>query len=109
MDSARRRLLQRMRQATKGPSVVRFVQSVRGGKLCRANLQMRPRAISVLNWLPSFRMAAANRRCHPYASARCHQNADPDDGSADGRVGGTDQITELVIGNTIEAAVHLQL
>jgi len=25
------------------------------------------------------------------------------------RGGGTDQITELVIGNTIEAAVHLQL
>ena len=52
---------------------------------------------------------AANRRCYPCANARCHQNAGPDDGSADGRLGGTDQITELVIGNTIEAAVHLQL
>ena len=51
----------------------------------------------------------ANRRCYLCANAGCHQNADPNDGSADGRVGGTDQITELVIGNTIEAAVHLQL
>src|SRR6516225_10052585 len=39
MDPKGRRLLQRMRQASKGPSVVTFVQSVRGGKLCRANLQ----------------------------------------------------------------------
>src|SRR6516162_8755531 len=54
-------------------------------------------------------MAAANRRCHPCANARCHQNADPNDRSNDGHLGGTDQITELVIGNTIEAAVHLQL
>src|SRR6516162_958054 len=54
-------------------------------------------------------MAAANRRCHPCANARCHQNADPNDGSNDGHLGRTDQITELVIGNTIEAAVHLQL
>ena len=54
-------------------------------------------------------IAAANRRCHPCANARCHQNADPNDGSNDGRLGGTDQITEFVIGDTIEAAVHLQL
>ena len=37
------------------------------------------------------------------------KNADPNDGSNDGRLGGTDQITEFVIGDTIEAAVHLQL
>src|SRR5215469_17153034 len=39
MDPKGRRLLQRMRQASKESSLVRFVQLVRGIKLCRANLQ----------------------------------------------------------------------
>ena len=40
------------------------------------------------------RMAGADRRCHPRANAEHHQNADPNDGSDDGRLGGADQITE---------------
>src|SRR5262249_49305915 len=39
-------------------------------------------------------MARTNRRHRSRANAEHHQNADPNDGSEDGRLGGADQITE---------------
>src|SRR5262245_12330344 len=52
-------------------------------------------------------MAAASRRHHSRANAEHHQNADPNDGPDDGRLGGADQITEpddrLAVGDTVEA------
>src|SRR5215467_6502162 len=54
-------------------------------------------------------MAGANRRCHPYAIAKYHQNADPNDGSHDGCLGGADQITEPGVGDAVEAAILTQL
>src|SRR5262245_54912139 len=39
-------------------------------------------------------MARTNRRYHSRANAEHHKNADPNDGSDDGRLGGADQITE---------------
>src|SRR5215510_4050447 len=52
-------------------------------------------------------MARANCRYHPCASAEHHQNADPNDGSHDGCLGGADQITDdqFAIGDTVEARV----
>src|SRR5262249_26137961 len=54
-------------------------------------------------------MAPANRRCHSRTNAEHNQNADPNDGSHDGRGGGADQITEpgdrLSVGDTVEAKV----
>src|SRR5436190_19470453 len=39
-------------------------------------------------------MAGANRGCLPRATAEHHQNANPNDGSDDGCLGGADQITK---------------
>ena len=39
-------------------------------------------------------MARTNGRYHSRANAEHHQNADPNDGSDNGRLGGADQITE---------------
>src|SRR5215468_6149701 len=54
-------------------------------------------------------MARTNRRYHSHANAEHHQNADPNNGSDDGRLGGTDQITEpddgLAVGDAVEAKV----
>src|SRR5262245_22486817 len=54
-------------------------------------------------------MARTNRRYHSRANAEHHQNADPNNGSDDGRVGGADQITEpddrLAVGDAVEAKV----
>src|SRR5262245_35949316 len=52
-------------------------------------------------------MARANCRYHPRANAEHNQNADPNDGSHDGRLGGADQITQpddrLTVGDAVEA------
>src|SRR6516162_10391436 len=51
-------------------------------------------------------LAGADRRYHSRANAEHHQNADPNDGSDDGRLGGADQITEhdrLAVGDAVEA------
>jgi hypothetical protein len=57
-------------------------------------------------------MAGANRRCQPRANAERHQNADPNDGSDDGRLGGTDKITEpddrIPVGDAVEAKALAQ-
>src|SRR6516162_4856223 len=54
-------------------------------------------------------LAGADRRYHSRANAEHHQNADPNDGSDDGRLGGADQITEpddrLAVGAAVEAKV----
>jgi len=54
-------------------------------------------------------MARTNRRYHSSANAEHHQNADPNNGSDDGRLGGADQITEpddrLAVGDAFEAKV----
>src|SRR5215510_1923064 len=52
-------------------------------------------------------MARANRGCHPRATAEHHQNADPNDRSDDGRLGGADQITDdrLPVGDAVKAKV----
>jgi hypothetical protein len=59
---------------------------------------------------PGAGMAGANRRCHPHANAEHHQNADPNDGSDDGRLGGADQITDdrLAVGDAVKAKVPAQ-
>src|SRR6516165_7457617 len=58
---------------------------------------------------PGAGMARTNRRYHSRANAEHHQNADPNDGSDDGRLGGADQITEpddrLAVGDAVEAKV----
>ena len=51
-------------------------------------------------------MAGANRGCHPRAIAQHHENADPNDGSNDGCLGGADQITKpdgCPVGDAVEA------
>ena len=58
-------------------------------------------------------MAGANRRCHPCANAEYYKDADPNDGSRNGRLGGADKITapddRLPIGDAVEAKVFAQL
>src|SRR5271165_3766958 len=58
-------------------------------------------------------MAGPNRRCNPRANAEHHQNADPDDGPDDGRLGGADQITErgswIPVDDVVEAQVPAEL
>jgi len=55
-------------------------------------------------------MAGANRRCYPRATAEYYQNANPSDGSHDGRLGGADQITDdqLPVGDAVEVKVLSQ-
>src|SRR5262245_50404621 len=54
-------------------------------------------------------MASTNRRYQSHANAEHHQNADPNTGSDDGRLGGADQLTEpddrLAVGDAFEATV----
>ena len=58
-------------------------------------------------------MAGGNRRGLPRANAEHHQNADPNNGSNNGRLGGADKITapddRLPIGDVVEAKVLAQL
>src|SRR5262249_44938103 len=55
-------------------------------------------------------MAGSNRRCYPRANAEHQQNADPNDGSHDGRLGGADQITDdrFPVGDAVEVKVLAQ-
>src|SRR5262249_44444786 len=53
-------------------------------------------------------MAGANRGRHPRAASEHHENADPNDGSHDGCMGGADQITqpdERPVGDAVEAKI----
>src|SRR5262252_3440575 len=58
---------------------------------------------------PGAGMARTNRRYHSRANEEHHQNADPNNGSDDGRLGGANQITEpddrLAVGDAVEAKV----
>ena len=53
-------------------------------------------------------LAGANRGCHPRAASEHHENADPNDRSDDGYLGGADQITkpdDRLVGNAVEAKI----
>jgi hypothetical protein len=58
---------------------------------------------------PGDGMAGANRRCHPCANTEHRQNADPNDGSHHGCLGGADEITVLLVDDAVEAQVLAEL